>query len=165
MHSFTFARYFLTLISGFYIRLRFPEISFFSLKNSFGIFQIIKFQDDRLWFQIKLPAIGAIRFNPVVTVLSLTLIWSLIILCISKEGDVPFTSWRGALTENFTWWYITAYNLYLICAVMIYFRYLDNIDIHLKCFRKLVMRRKILVCNQRIAFLQQVFRYKTRWPE
>ena len=80
------------------------------------------YKDQSLWVQFTIPIFGELKFNPVVTLLSLTLIWSMVITCIVKKEDIPFEVWRSTLTDWFTWLYISSFNVFGIFALIIYFR-------------------------------------------
>ena len=80
------------------------------------------FKDYNLWVRFRVPYFGEIKFNPVVTLLSLALIWSMVISCIVKKEEIPFESWRSSLTDLFTWLYVGSFNLFGIFALFVYFR-------------------------------------------
>ena len=56
--------------------------------------------------RFRIPVIGEIRFNPVATVISVTLIWSFVIWCILLGEDVPFNHWKSWIVKHLSWLYI-----------------------------------------------------------
>jgi hypothetical protein len=56
--------------------------------------------------KFRIPLIGEIRFNPIVTLSSVFLIWGFAIWCILLGEDVPFSLWRTWIVDHFTWLYI-----------------------------------------------------------
>ena len=56
--------------------------------------------------KFRLPVIGEIRFNPVVTFTSIVLIWSFVIWCILLGEDVPFNRWKSWIVQHLTWLYV-----------------------------------------------------------
>ena len=71
--------------------------------------------------KFRLPVIGDIRFNPVVALSSIFLIWGFVIWCILLREDVPFNLWRTWIVEHLTWLYMGTlvsthiYGKWLIC--------------------------------------------------
>ena len=80
-------------------------------------------KDYNLWVRFTVPYFGELKFNPIVTLLSLAMIWSMVISCIVKKEAIPFERWRSTLTDLFTWLYVGSFNLFGIFALVIYFRY------------------------------------------
>ena len=80
------------------------------------------YQDYSLWTQFKIPIFGEIKFNPIVSLLSILLIFLLVAWCIVEKENVPFLFWRSTLTDSFTWLYIGVFNLCVIFVVVVYFR-------------------------------------------
>ena len=47
-------------------------------------------EDKSLWVKFRAPLVGEIRFNPIVSCLSIMLIWAFVGICIAIPQDVPF---------------------------------------------------------------------------
>ena len=88
-------------------------------------------QDQSLRIQFRLPFFGTVKFNPVVTALSLAIVWFFVIWCIKDQGNVPFASWKSGLTDLFTWFYIGCFSLFGIFLIYINFRYRHFIQLFL----------------------------------
>jgi choline-glycine betaine transporter len=73
------------------------------------------------------PLFGEIRFNPVVSLTALTLIWAFVIICAHYKEEVPFQVWRGWIVNNFTWLYIGSQDVWAVFAVMLYFSKYSNL--------------------------------------
>ena len=73
--------------------------------------------------RFKLPAIGEIRFNPVVTLLSLIVIWAFVIWCSIAKEDVPFDAWTSWIVDNFTWFYVGSTQVWIAVGIILYCRY------------------------------------------
>ena len=73
--------------------------------------------------QFKVPVFGHVKFNPIVTFMSLALSWLFVALCIIEKDNMPFSEWKSDLTANFTWLYVGCFGVaYGIFVTVIYFR-------------------------------------------
>lgn len=86
-------------------------------------------KDQSLWVKFRLPIFGEIKFNPLVSFLSLLLICTLVTWCIVEKENVPFLLWRSTLTDSFTWLYIGVFNVCIIFVVVVYCSELSNIKL------------------------------------
>ena len=57
-------------------------------------------QDQSVETKWKLPIIGTLRFNPIVSFFSITLIWIFVAVCIVYQEDVPFLNWKAFIGES-----------------------------------------------------------------
>ena len=77
----------------------------------------------------KLPVVGTLRFNPIVSFFSITLIWIFVALCIVFQENVPFLHWKALIVDNFSWFYIGSLNMWTIFVIMLYFSKYSNIKL------------------------------------
>ena len=73
---------------------------------------------------MKFPLIGEIRFNPIVSLLAVILIWTFVIICSNYQKDMLplFRMWRRWIVEKFTWLYIGSQDVWAIFAIVLYVR-------------------------------------------
>ena len=57
-------------------------------------------EDQSVWTRWKLPIIGTLRFNPIVSFFSIILIWIFVAVCIVYKENVPFTVWKAAIGQK-----------------------------------------------------------------
>ena len=57
-------------------------------------------EDQSVWTRWKLPIIGTLRFNPIVSFFSIILIWIFVAVCIVYKENVPFTIWKAAIGQK-----------------------------------------------------------------
>lgn len=76
--------------------------------------------DQSMWLRFKLPLLGEIRFNPVVSFFSILLIWGFVGWCIQEGENVPFVAWKKWIVANFTWLYIGSQDIWAVFAVVLY---------------------------------------------
>ena len=72
--------------------------------------------------KFKLPLVGEIRFNPIVSGLAIALIWGFVIWCAIQGEDVPFTQWKAWIVAKFTWLYVGSQDLWAVFAIVLYCR-------------------------------------------
>ena len=84
------------------------------------------FQDLSRWMRFDLPFIGEIRFNPIVTFLSLIVIWAFVIWCSIAKEDVPFDAWTSWIVGNFTWFYVGSTQAWIAVGIILYCRYVPQ---------------------------------------
>ena len=72
--------------------------------------------------KFKAPLVGEIRFNPVVSILAILLIWGFVIWCVVQGEDVPFKEWKAWIVKTFTWLYVGSQDLWAVFAVVLYCR-------------------------------------------
>ena len=77
--------------------------------------------------KFKLPLIGEIRFNPVVSFFAIIAIWGFVAVCMIEKENVPFDAWKKWIVSNFTWLYIGSTDIWVVFALVLYFRYVDVI--------------------------------------
>ena len=84
---------------------------------------ILTSQDDyNLWTRFKLPLVGEIRFNPIVSAASILLIFGFV-TCSVIWGQVnPFAIAQAVITDKFTWLYIGSINCWFAFVLCLYFR-------------------------------------------
>ena len=70
--------------------------------------------------KFKVPIFGEIRFNPLVSVTSILLIWGFVAWCILMGDQVPFKAWKSWIVDNFTWLYIGSQDLWALFAIVLY---------------------------------------------
>ena len=80
------------------------------------------FQDLSLWTKFRLPLLGEIRFNPVVTGLAVVVIWGFVIWSCVEGKRVPFPGWKTWSIDHFTWLYIGSVDVWLLFVIFLYFR-------------------------------------------
>ena len=78
------------------------------------------FQDLSIWTKFKVPLLGEIRFNPIVSFFAIAAIWGFVIWCAVQKKEVPFKAWKSWIVDNFTWFYIGSQDLWAIFAVVLY---------------------------------------------
>lgn len=83
----------------------------------------IKIQDKSIWLKFRLPFIGELRFNPVVSFFSIFLIWGFVIWCILLREDVPFNKWRTWIVEHLTWLYM---GTLVSCEILLSWSYFND---------------------------------------
>ena len=66
----------------------------------------VSLQDLSTWTKFQAPLIGEIRYNPIVSYMAIVLIWGFVIWCSIQGENVPFSSWKKWVVDNFTWFYI-----------------------------------------------------------
>ena len=76
--------------------------------------------------KFKLPVIGEIRFNPVVSFIAIIAIWSFVAVCMIEKENVPFGEWKKWIVRNFTWLYIGSTDIWVVFALVLYFRCVNN---------------------------------------
>ena len=86
-------------------------------------------QDKNLWVKFRLPIIGEIRFNPIVTFAAISLIWTFVAICANFQDKVPFDEWKSAIVDNFTWLYVGAESIWAIFAILLYFSKYSDIKL------------------------------------
>ncbi len=86
-------------------------------------------EDKSLWTRFKLPLIGELRFNPIVSFFAIVIIWSFVAVCVRLGEDVPFTQWRQWIVEKFTWLYIGSQDIWFIFLIVLYFSKYSNIKL------------------------------------
>ena len=79
-------------------------------------------QDLSLWTKFKVPILGEIRFNPIVSLSAIGLIWGFVIWCAIQGEDVPFANWKALIVAKFTWLYVGSQDLWAVFAVVLYCR-------------------------------------------
>ena len=77
----------------------------------------------------KLPFLGTLRFNPIVSFISIGLIWAFVIVCIYFKQDVPFGDWKRFIVAKFTWLYIGSQDIWAVFAIVLYFSKYGNIKL------------------------------------
>jgi len=83
-------------------------------------------KDESVNIKFNLPLIGQLRFNPIVSVCSIVLIWAFVAICIVYQENVPFIAWKGFIVDKFTWLYIGSQDLWAVFAIILYFsKYAD----------------------------------------
>jgi choline-glycine betaine transporter len=82
-----------------------------------------------LWVKFKVPIFGEIRFNPIVSFLSITLIWTFVAVCVVYKDAVPFGVWKSFIVDKFTWLYIGSQDVWAIFAVVLYCSKYANIKL------------------------------------
>ena len=86
-------------------------------------------QDKNLWVKFRIPVIGEIRFNPIVTFAAISLIWAFVVICAYCREKVPFNEWNSGIADNFTWLYIGAESIWAIFAIFLYFSKYSDIKL------------------------------------
>ena len=71
--------------------------------------------------RFKLALLGEIRFNPLVSLLSICLIILFVAWCLILKGDAPLFHWKSLILSNFSWFYIRAQNIWAIFIITLYF--------------------------------------------
>ena len=95
-------------------------------KNKYGY----HFQGDRsLWIKFKLPLLGEIRFNPIVSTAAIAVIWAFVAICSVYRESVPFGEWRSWIVANFTWLYIGSQDIWAVFAIVLYCSKYSNIKL------------------------------------
>lgn len=79
-------------------------------------------QDLSPWTKFKVPLISEIRFNPVVSVGAIALIWGFVIWCAVQGDRVPFGDWKAWIVAKFTWLYVGSQDLWAVFAIVLYCR-------------------------------------------
>ena len=79
-------------------------------------------QDLSAWMKFKLPLVGEIRFNPIVSGLAIALIWGFVAWCAIQGEDVPFIQWKAWIVAKFTWLYVGSQDLWAVFAIVLYCR-------------------------------------------
>ena len=74
-----------------------------------------------MWLNFRLPVVGEIRFNPVVSTAAILIIWIFVVICAYFQKDVPFAMWRGWIVNNLTWFYIGVVDVFAVFALVLYF--------------------------------------------
>ena len=69
--------------------------------------------------RFKLPLIGEIRYNPVVTFLAMIVIWAFVIWCSIEKENVPFDAWTAWIVDNFTWFYVGSTDVWIIFGIIL----------------------------------------------
>ncbi len=81
----------------------------------------------------KLPYFGKLafrlRFNPLVSFVSIGLIWAFVIVCIVYGSEVPFAEWKRFIVSKFTWLYIGSQDLWAVFAILLYFSKYSNLKL------------------------------------
>ena len=72
--------------------------------------------------KFKLPLVGEIRFNPIVSGLAIALIWGFVAWCAIQGEDVPFIQWKAWIVAKFTWLYVGSQDLWAVFAIVLYCR-------------------------------------------
>jgi len=81
------------------------------------------------WMKFTVPIIGEIRFNPLVSGLSIALIWGFVIWCAIQGEDVPFIQWKAWIVAKFTWLYVGSQDLWAVFAIVLYCSKYGNIKL------------------------------------
>ena len=79
--------------------------------------------------RFKLPLLGVLRFNPIVSFFSIVLIWTFVIICIIYGEAVPFKAWKSFIVDKFTWLYIGSQDLWAVFAIILYFSKYSNLKL------------------------------------
>ena len=63
------------------------------------------------------------NFNPVVTLFSALIIWSMVVWCVvfPAKSLQQLTVWKGWITRTWTWFYIGTQNIWIIFILILYF--------------------------------------------
>lgn len=71
------------------------------------------------------------NFNPVVTVLSAIIIWSMVVWCIVyPEASLKQMSlWKDWITQTWTWFYIGTQNIWIVFIIILYFSKYSNLKL------------------------------------
>ena len=85
--------------------------------------------DQSLWVKFKLPFLGTLRFNPIVSFASIALIWVFVGICITYGDQVPFKAWKSYVVAKFTWLYIGSQDLWAVFALILYFSKYSNLKL------------------------------------
>ena len=106
------------------------------LKKYYFVWNIFKFffqdQDQSLWVKCKLPLLGTLRFNPIVSFVSIGLIWIFVGICVHYGENVPFKEWKTFIVGKFTWLYIGSQDLWAVFAIILYFRHGPTLQLTIK---------------------------------
>merc|ERR1719361_270139 len=81
------------------------------------------------WTKFKVPIIGEIRFNPIVSITAIALIWGFVAWCAIQGEDVPFTKWKAWIVAKFTWLYVGSQDLWAVFAIVLYCSKYANIKL------------------------------------
>ena len=77
--------------------------------------------------------LGFIRFNfnPVVTLLSAIVIWSMVVWCIVYPDSSlkQMTIWKNWITQTWTWFYIGTQNIWIVFVLVLYFSKYANLKL------------------------------------
>ena len=76
--------------------------------------------------KFKLPVIGEMRFNPVVSLFAIIAIWGFVAVCMIEKENVPFSQWKEWIVRNFTWLYIGSTDIWVVFALVLYFRFVND---------------------------------------
>ena len=82
-----------------------------------------------MWVKFRIPIIGEIRFNPIVTFAAISLIWAFVVICAYCREKVPFNEWNSGIADKFTWLYIGAESIWAIFAIFLYFSKYSDIKL------------------------------------
>ena len=81
------------------------------------------------WVKFKLPIVGEIRMNPIVSITAIALIWGFVIWCAIQRQDVPFEHWKNWIVHKLTWLYIGSNDVWAIFVIVLYFSKYANIKL------------------------------------
>ena len=79
--------------------------------------------------KFELPLLGVLRFNPIVSFFSITLIWTFVIICIIYREATPFYEWKSYVAKNFTWVYIGSQDVWVVLIIILYFSKYSDIKL------------------------------------
>eukprot|EP00095_Tigriopus_kingsejongensis_P000207 maker-scaffold41_size498431-snap-gene-3.31 protein:Tk00207 transcript:maker-scaffold41_size498431-snap-gene-3.31-mRNA-1 annotation:"glycine betaine transporter -like" len=77
-------------------------------------------EDKSIWFKYTLPCMGELRFNPIVSLLAVILIWTFVGICGGFQDKVPFLDWKSWMVDYFTWLYVGAQDSWAIFMIILY---------------------------------------------
>jgi len=81
-------------------------------------------QDLNTWAHFRIPLIGyRLRFNPVITVSSVAIIWSFVAWCVIAGEDVPFNHSKAWISQHFTWLYVGSMNIWMVFLAVLYHKF------------------------------------------
>ena len=114
----------------------------------------------------KLPFLGTLRFNPIVSFFSILLIWSFVVVCIVYQENVPFYDWRTFIVDKFSWLYVGGMNIWGIFVVMLYFSKYSNIKLgkaHTSLIELKRYRAHVHCAGPRVPFSKISRSFKAVW--
>ena len=79
-----------------------------------------------VWLRFKLPLAGEIRFNPIVSFVSIALIVLFSSCCLVLKQDAPFFALTDLIVDKFTWLYIGGINCWTVFIIYLYFRWVQK---------------------------------------
>ena len=80
--------------------------------------------DLNTWVEFRTSLVGGrVKFNPVITLGSVLIIWGFVIWCVVAGDDIPFKDSKQWIGQQFTWFYVGSTNLWILLLCLIYFKY------------------------------------------